>query len=277
MLTRILRSRRFECRVEERDGPENMHPTVVEPLSERGFSSVSAFARAVQDWAETHHWALASMAKATILTHGAHDWTLSPPQMVMFMMDSVRPPSPSPARAFAVKNIMVVPVQDYLHKLGLGLSALQNWSRAQPVREMQERRYARTPGFLGLVPATFVADRMIATITFYPLFRPGADERRALARGGADARKARLADLAEFSSRTIDEGLPLRALDAVRAPNAVVPGEFERNARGRWVWRPLFAHWGQYRRGVHLGVDNAVRCIETKMTPREAMSLIRVL
>ena len=53
MLTRILRSRRFECRVGERDGPENMHPTVVEPLSERGFSSVSAFARAVQDWAET--------------------------------------------------------------------------------------------------------------------------------------------------------------------------------------------------------------------------------
>ena len=191
MLTRILRSRRFECRVEERDGPENMHPTVVEPLSERGFSSVSAFARAVQDWAETHHWALASMAKATILTHGAHDWTLSPPQMVMFMMDSVRPPSPSPARAFAVKNIMVVPVQDYLHKLGLGLSALQNWSRAQPVREMQERRYARTPGFLGLVPATFVADRMIATITFYPLFRPGADERRALARGGAGRTRAR--------------------------------------------------------------------------------------
>ncbi len=265
---------RQECCVEAHDSGE-MHHTVVDRLTELGYTVASSFTRLVQDWADTHAWSLAAMAKASIIAQRDQESMLNPPAIFVFEMETRKESLSNPALAFFVDHVGIMPLNTYLHEFGLDTAAYSNWHRAQPLREKQLKRYENDPDFIGVYPATFLVDRIITIITFYPLFRYSPAELRFMDGPGAVIKN--FGDLYALGGRMIALGLPLRALDTSR-PNAVVPGMLEKNTRGLWVWKPLFKEWSTYTPGARIDFDLAVTHeLESGLPPQTLTAIIRVV
>ncbi|KAI0688310.1 hypothetical protein C8T65DRAFT_589627 [Cerioporus squamosus] len=257
-----------------------------------GFRSTNEFFEGLMEFVDAHRWAFAAVAKAQMMLtggiEGGIDWLQNPPKVFHLTLKR-REPRGLPEEShlsclFEVIGYAWVTVEE--QRALYGSSGAVEWDRIAAARIPEERELAESnPRYICCLPVFYCIDGIpgMHYTSFFPQYRSTVLP-AVLARHGAagqeqwDAQKRSVVeDALNFCLLSIDTLFPLRRLDSSDDRRDVpLPGRFVRT-RGARAWRPLFADWGDYRPGLHSGLDTAMRTVCTDGTIQTVLSLFSML
>lgn len=242
-----------------------------------GYASVSAFARDLQDFLDAHTWAfrmLTTVQRQLQLDANPGVPFSEHPRMLQFRLRCQMTRSDShkhrnPATRFKLISHTFSDMDTYARKNGLW------WEQAAALRDAaQSRALTKYPqdacDFFAVeykVPGTHAG-----AIDYFPVHAP-----RTPAPGTPEQRRPILEDMAEFCTRSINQGFPMRMQVYTGCTSILAyPGTFVRS-EGCWSWKAILEDWKGYAPGQHRALDCAIAELKTRMTiPRLTMSTLRI-
>ncbi len=234
-------------------------------MARYGYESVDAFARDLQDFMEAHTWAFRMLVSVQrqLYRDANPDVPFSDlPRLLRFRLRCQATRSDTykhrnPAIRFAIVSQTFEDLDAYARKSELV------WEQSAAMRAEAHRAYTvQYPGYTGQLFAVEykVPGTHAGAMNYFALQTP-----RAPAPGTPQQRRPVLEDMADFCTRSINHGFPMRMQVSGDAFSILAfPGTFVRSER-RWTWHAIFEDWKSYNPGQHRRLDLAVAEMKTRM------------
>ncbi|KAI0700518.1 hypothetical protein C8T65DRAFT_580272 [Cerioporus squamosus] len=266
----------FYCSVECQKAEWRRHKGCGDSGSLR-YESVDVFARDLQDFMEAHSWAFRMLISVQRQLQRDANPDVPSSELSRLLRFRLRCQATisdthkhrNPATRFLLVSHTFEDLDTYASNSELV------WEQSAAMRDEAHRAYTlQYPRYTGQLFAVKykVPGTHAGAMNYFPVETP-----RAPAPGTPEQRRPILEDMAEFCTRSINHGFPMRMQVSGHAFTLLAyPGTFVRSER-RWTWQAIFEDWKSYTPGQHRRLDLAVAEMKTRMTiPQLILSSLQI-
>ena len=251
-------------------------------FSSLGYHSFPALARALQEFSEVHEWAFRSLGKAAVLVSGGVEWSHNPPKQLVLVLapaTTARAREHNPACTFRLSSYSFTTLSQ-TNTYGPFQVTIDGGAHHEQMRRLLVEMWRRHPDYLGVLPMTFLVDGLSTRFArFIPQLRPAQLPSPTPLVVDDSGKKAVLEDIIRLCSGSINAGIPIRPQEGSGPEGMVLalPGQYVRGQSGSWSWTTLFSCWEDYRRGVHLQLDELFDTLTLRNVPGDTIAAFNLL